>query len=269
MFKVITMTYSNYFGAGKLFLKTRNRIDADFILYGPDLTGKQIDILRANNVSYIKVDENIYKTNMQFLKFPFIKEQIELDVDKKYKGFTFTDFDTFFINDWKHVFEYEFDFGITIRNDQVRNKCFRAYANGGVMFAKHSAKELLLCAEKVILDGNPTNLPEYNIIWNTLEKGRPKHKTHYRTVLRWWCDQIFIASLALNYFNKNGYCKIGATPIIFDFERTKIGMFGCEYYNVIGPGTSIDIKKNIYIKHLKARGRKSLGVDKTVEKLNE
>lgn len=269
MFRVITMTDSNYFGAGKLFLETRSRVDADFVLYGPDLTEKQINILKKNNIEYVKVDEYLYKTRMQFLKFYFIEEQLRFDTTKKYKGFSFVDFDTFFINDWKYIFDYDFDFGITIRNDMVNKRCFRAYANGGVMFAKHSAMKLLLFAEDSVLNGNPDDLPEYDKTWKTLETGRPKHKTHYRTTLRWWVDQVFISSLALRYFEKNGYSKIGLDPVIFNFDGTNVGLFGCGNYNVLESDPVITNEKNIYIRHLKSSGRKILGVSEIKEKLEE
>ena len=266
MFKVISMTDSNYFDAGKLFLETRSRINAAFILYGPDLNDKQINILKKNNIEYIKVDDHLYKTEMQFLKFSFILEQIMLDKSRKYDGFTLVDFDTFFINDWSHVFDYDFDYGITVRKG-LNKKSLWAYTNGGVVFAKHSSYHLLEFAQKTILNGYSDDLPEYDRIWKTLETGRPEHKTHYRTVFRWWVDQVFLSALALWYFNKHKYCKVGFNPVVFNFKETKIGMFGCGWYNVLDSMPDTTIKKNIYIRHLKTAGRKVLGVDKTVEKL--
>lgn len=263
------MSDSNYFDAGKLFLKTRQRVDANFVLYGPDLTTKQIDILIKNNIEYIKTDEHSYKTQMQFIKFGIVKEQMILDTRKKYKGFTLADFDTFFINDWSHIFDYDFDYGVTIRNNMVKKKVLRAYTNGGVVFAKHSAKELLEFAEKTILAGKSDDLPEYDRIWNTLETGRPKHKTHCRTTLRWWVDQVFLSALALRCFETYGYHNIGLDPVIFDFDKTKIGMFGCKNYNVLESKPNTTRKKNIYIRHLKTTGRNLLGVNVTVEKLKE
>lgn len=261
------MSDANYFDCGKLFLETRHKVTADAVLYGPDLTDKQINILEKNNVEYIKVDSNIYKTQMQFLKFGFLTEQIVLDSNKEYKGFTLVDFDTFFINDWSHVFDYGFDCGVTIRNDRVKQRLLRAYTNGGVIFAKHSAYKLFEFAKKTILDGRSKDLPEYDRIWKTLELNRPAHKTHYRTALRWWVDQVFLSALALKYFEKYGYCKIGLDPIIFNFDGMKIGMFGCNNYNVLESKPNVGYKKNVYIRHLKTTGRESLGVDRTVEKL--
>lgn len=268
MFKVVTMSDANYFDCGRLFLRTRNRINADFVLYGPDLNGGQINVLKENNIKYVKIDKNLYKTTMQFLKFGLIIKQFELDCHKEYKGFTFVDFDTFFINDWSYIFNFDFDYGITIRNDLVKKRCLRAYTNGGVIFAKHSAYNLLQFAESTILDGYSNNLPEYDKIWKTLENGRPVHKTHYRTTLRWWVDQVFLSALALRYFEKYGYRKIGQTPVFFDFGGTKIGLFGCSHYNVLESKPKITSEKNVYIKHLKSTGRSILGVNKTIEKLN-
>lgn len=268
MHKIITMSDKNYFDAGKLFLKTRNRVNADVLLYGPDITGEQIRILKENDISYEYVDPNTFKNKMQFLKFDFLSDQLFSFVhSKKYSGFTFVDWDTFIINDWEHIFEYDFDFGITIRNDQVKKKVLRAYANGGVMFAKYSAYDFLDETMKIIEDGKSRKLPEYNEIWKTLEEGRPENKTHYRTELRWWVDQVYISSLTLRYFKKNGDQKIGLEPKIFKFGNTKIGLFGCDYYNKINSSPKITNEKNVYIKHLKNVGRDSLGLKKIKEKL--
>jgi len=268
MFKVITMSDSNYFDTGKLFIETRKNVDADFVLYGPDLTDSQIDILNANEIEYITVPNDIYQTQMQFLKFKFISDQIMDDANAQYDGFTFTDFDTFFIRDWSHVFNYNFDLGITIRNSMVKQRCLRAYTNGGVIFAKYGAFNLLRFAESVILSGRNKNMPEYDRIWDTLELGRPKHKTHYRMELRWWCDQVFLSSLALRYFEQYGYTAIGKNPMLFNFNGFKIGLFGCDSYNVVDSSPKITGKKDVYIKHLKSKGRKKVtGVDKTKEKL--
>lgn len=269
MFKVITMSDSDYFGAGKLFLQTRNRINADFILYGPDLNKKQIEILKRNNIDYVKINEDLYKTQMQFLKFHFISEQMELDSSRKYyNGFTFCDFDTFFLNDWNHIFKnYDFDFGVTVRNDLVAKRCLRAYTNGGVIFAKRSSLGLIKYIQKTIRKGFSKDLPEYDIIWKTLEVGRRKSKTHYRNNLRWWVDQGILSAFSLQYFNKNGYHKIGIEPTIFNFQTYKIAMFSCDNYNVLESKPDISIKKNIYIKHLKTTGRKILGLKDIKEKL--
>ena len=267
MFKVVTMSDSNYFDAGETFLKTRGRVNADFVLYGPDLIPEQIDILNKNNVEYIKMDVGLYKNRMQFLKFGIVKEQIVADKNKKYKGFTLADFDTFFINDWNHIFDYDFDYGITIRNKMVRKRGLVSYTNGGVVFAKHTAYNLLEFAEKIILAGKNKNLPEYNKVWLTLEVGNPKHKTRYRTELRWWVDQVFLCALALRYFEKYGYRNIGLDPVMFDFNGTNIGLFSCDNYNVVDSLPDIAYKKDIYIKHLKTVGRNFLGVNRTVETL--
>lgn len=268
MFKVITMSDSNYFDAGQLFLKTRNRIDADFILYGPDLTKQQINLLTKHNIEYKKVDKKLFNETMQYMKFELVEEQINIDKEKKYLGFTLVDFDTFFINDWKRIFGYDFDIGITVRPDQIKKKCLRAYANGGVVFYKPSSLNIIDYAKIVIKKGKDDSLIEYDEIWNTLEKGRPKEKTHYRTNLRWWSDQVFLSSLLLTYFKRVGYHKIGIEPIFFDVWGMRVGMFNCNNYNVLDSEPNIKIQKNIYIRHLKTKGRiKLVGKDVTKEKI--
>lgn len=267
MFKVITMSDSNYFDAGKLFTDTRKKINADFVLYGPDLTTDQINILKSNDIEYIPISNDIYQTQMQFLKFRFIMDQISKNANTKYIGFTFTDFDTFFIRDWNHVFNYDFNLGVTIRNDMVKQRCLRAYTNGGVIFARYDALNFLKFAETVILAGKDVSIPEYDRVWNTLENGRPKHKTHYRTELRWWCDQVFLSSLALRFFEQCGYRNIGIDPVFFNFNGSKVGLFGCSNYNVLDSNPKVTNEKNVYIRHLKSTGRKSLGIGEIKEKI--
>jgi len=270
MHKIVTMSDSAYFMAGKLFLETRDKLKADIVLYGPDLTKKQISILSDHNINYVKVDPIKFRNKMQYLKFEFLYEEIYLDLSfNRYSGFTFMDWDTFIINDWEHIFEkYDFDFGITVRNDMVKKRVLRAYTNGGTMFASRSAIELINFAKKTILKGRSSELKEYDEIWNTLEIGRPKHRTHSRKNLRWWTDQAILSALCLKYFKENGYSKItGLKPTIFKFKNFKIGLFDCNYYNVIESLPIITNEKNIFIRHLKDVGRNILGLEKTREKL--
>jgi len=269
MFKVISMFDTNYFPAGSLFLKTRNKINADFVVYSPDLTKEQSNIINDHNIEIEKLDPYEFKTKMQFLKFFVLRNEILKDIDNKYDGFTFVDFDTFFINDWNHIFnKYDFDFAVTARSDMIKTKCLRAYANGGVVYTKRSGINVIDFAQKLILKGKSKLLPEYDIIWKTLENGRPAHKTHYRTTLRWWNDQIFFSSLILRYFSNVKSTKLNKIdPILFEFNKSKIGIFNCRYYNVLESNPIITKEKNIYIKHLKGSGRELLGVKKIKEKL--
>lgn len=275
MFKVITMSDSAYFDAGKLFLETRKNVNADFVLYGPDLTNSQIKTLYHHDIKYKRIDKHRYETKMQFLKFNYLWDCIVYDLYKNYKGFTFVDFDTFFINDWKHIFDYNFDLGITVRNKLNHNEQW-AYSNGGVIFAKHSAcessehstVELISIMQNIILKGEDKRLPEYETIWKTLEYGRRPGKTHSRINLRWWVDQVFLSALIKKYIGKYGNYINTRSPNIFTFEDFKIALFSCNYYNVLNSQPRITDEPGIYIKHLKQAGRKALGVDyKIQEKL--
>jgi len=261
MHKVVTMSDANYFSCGKLFLETRNRVNADFVLYGPDLTDGQVSVLKSNDIEYVEIDSFLFRAQMQFLKFSIVIDELI-----KCRKVTFVDFDTFFINDWSRVFDYNFDFGITVRNDLVKKRYLRAYANGGVIFAKSPSRKLITFARKIILSGDSKFLPEYDRIWKTLEIGRPEHKTHYRTTLRWWVDQVFLSSLVLKHFEDWGYCEVGLEPIVFEFLGTNIGLFGCDYYNLVESEPVVTDEKNVYIRHLKSVGRKILGMDITKEK---
>lgn len=268
MFKVITLSDSNYFKAGKMFFMTRDKLDADVVLYGPDLTKKQLRTLKKNNISYKNVDQNDWDTKMQFLKFGMCIEQIKQDKNKKYKGFTLSDLDVFFVNDWSHIYDYDFDLMIIVRPDYIKKRILRSYGCGGGFFFKHSAEDLFRFASETILSGNSPYLPEYNRIWKTLETGRPKHKTHNRKTFRWWVDQIFISSIVLRFLESKNYKqKFGLEPIFTDFLNYKIGFVSTRYYNVLDSKPVLKKEKNIYIRHLKHIGRnKLLGKDRIVVK---
>ncbi|MHA1232625.1 MAG: hypothetical protein ACTSPQ_18490 [Candidatus Helarchaeota archaeon] len=243
MFKVITLSDSNYFDSGKLFLKTREVIkDMDIVLYGPDLNKKQLKTLKNHNISYEKLDKEEWDTKMQFLKFDMILNELKKDVDKKYKGFLLIDWDVFFVNDWSHIYNYNFDLAIITRPDEIKRRILRAYGCGGGFFFKYSAKELFEYGKKVILNGGDELLPEYDRIWKTLESGRPAHKTHYRTTFRWWVDQVFISSLVLRFFT--------------NFNRFKIAFISEKNYNVLNSKPVIKKERSdIFIRHLKESGR--------------
>jgi len=266
MFKIITLSDSNYFDSGQLFLKTRDVIkNHDIVLYGPDLNKQQLKQLRKCNISYEKLDKKEWDTKMQFLKFDMVLNELKKDIDKKYKGFILVDLDSFFVNDWQHIYNFDFDLAIIGRPDEIKRRIIRAYACGGGFFFKHSAKELFEYGKKVILSGGHKSIPEYDRIWKTLEKGRPAHKTHYRTTLRWWVDQIFISSIVLRYMEATNYKqKLGLDPVFTNFNGFKIAFVSEKYYHVLNSEPVIKKEKgNIFIRHLKESGRiKLVGVKK-------
>lgn len=260
MFKIITMCDSNYFDCGKLFLQTRNIIkDHDIILYGPDLTEKQQNILTKNNIFYKKVDNHIWNTQMQFMKFDNILKELKNDKEKKYKGFFLIDWDVFFINDWSKLYDYDFDLCITVRPVEIKKRILRAYGCGGGFFFKHSGKKLFEYARKVILNGGDIGVPEYDRIWKTLENGRSKNKTHYRTTLRWWVDQVFISCIVLRYLEEKQYKeKFGMNPIFTKFNGFKIAFVSERNYNAIKSDAIIKKEKNIFVRHLQYHGRSQI-----------
>ena len=113
-----------------------------------------------------------------------------------------------------------------------QNKLWRAWANGGVIFARSTADCNQLCefALALIEKGESSILPEYDKIWKTLEEGRSPEKTHLRTNKRWWCDQIYLSALVMNK-NKLGF---------------NIKLFDCRQYNNLWEETP-----DTYIMHLK------------------
>ncbi len=260
MFKVITLSDSNYFDSGKLFLQTRNIIkNHDIVLYGPDLNKQQLKQLKKHNISYEKLDKKEWDMKMQFLKFDMILNELKKDVDKKYKGFLLIDWDVFFVNDWSHLYNYDFDLCITVRPDEIKRRILRAYGCGGGFFFKHRAKGLFEYIQKVILNGGDEGIPEYNRIWRTLESGRPAHKTHYRTEHRWWIDQITISSIVLRFLEKKNYKqKFGLEPLFSTFNGYKIAFVSEKNYNVIKSNAVIKKEKDIYIRHLQEHGRRQI-----------
>jgi hypothetical protein len=274
MFKIITLCDSNYFDCGKLFLKTRNIAkDHDIVLYGPDLTKKQINILTNHNIKYKKVNKKKWDTQMQFMKFELILNELQDDVDKKYKGFLLIDWDIFFVRDWARLYDHDFDLCITVRPTEIKKRILRALGCGGGFFFKHSSKELFEFAQKVILEGGNIGMPEYDRIWKTLEQGRPKHKTHYRTQFRWWVDQVFISCIVLRFLEERAFRqKFGLEPVFYNFMGYKIAFVSEKNYNRIKSNAIVGEKeKNVFIKHLQYHGRKQLVGPKKArikEKLN-
>ena len=101
MHKLITLSDLNYFDIGQLFLKTRDVIKGNpIVLYGPDLTKKQIDILKKHDIEYCLVNKQDWDTKMQFMKFQFSLNEIEKDSKKNFSGFMLNDLDIFFIMFW-------------------------------------------------------------------------------------------------------------------------------------------------------------------------
>lgn len=270
MFKIITLCDSNYFDCGKLFLQTRDIVKKHHIvLYHPDMTLKQLKILDKHNIDHRIVDKKDWDTKMQFMKFEYILNEMKIDAKKKCKGFLLIDWDIFFVNDFLHIYKHEFDLCIMVRPQEVKRRVLRAYGCGGGFFFKHSAKGLFELGKKTILNGGHKKVPEYDRIWKTLESGRPKHKTHFRTALRWWVDQIFISSIVLRLMEKHNYkIKIGLEPQFSDFNGYKIGFVSERYYNRIKSNAKITKERNIYIKHLQYHGRRQI-VGKEKAKIKE
>ena len=78
-------------------------------------------------------------------------------------------------------------------------------------------------------------------------------------------NNISIKNKILSHITSIKIYKID--PIIFEFNKSKIGIFNCNFYNVLDSNPKITNEKNRYIKHLKAGGREILGVKKIKEKL--
>ena len=243
MNKIITMSDSAYFDYGTDFLESLCNVNAQCILYGPDLTEAQITMLEFYNVRYEYIDPDIFYGQMQKLKFRFMLEQMS----ESGEYVTFCDFDTFFVKDW-HSSLGEFDLGITVRrgSKEVKNKCLRAYSNGGVIFVRDTvqAQEFLAWALFTIDVGEHILLRDYDRIWLTLELGRTPEKTKYRTNHRWWVDQVFLSACCLQIWDRDGYDategKVGGY---------KVKLFDCDVYNRLD--AKVGLIEDYYIGHKK------------------
>jgi len=256
MFKIITLSDSNYFDCGKLFLQTRNVVkNHDIVLYHPDLTSKQLITLDKHRISHVKIDKNDWDNKMQFMKFQMVLNELE-DV---YDGYLLIDWDVFFINNWSKLYKHDFDLCITVRPQEIKRRVLRALGCGGGFFFKNGAKGLFEYAQKVILKGGDPGIDEYDRIWNTLERGRPAHKTHHRTALRWWVDQIFISSIVLRFLEERNFKqKFGINPVFYDFNGYKIAFVSERNYNAIKSNAKVTKEKNVFIKHLQYHGRSQI-----------
>ncbi len=250
--KVITLCNKDYFKFGKLFLETRKNVDADFIMYGSNLTKDQKAQLKHHSIAHVNVPASEFETKMQFLKFKMLMEHPG-------ETRTLVDFDTLFLKDWPEVFETQFDLGITVRNEVIKaGRQPRGYSNGGVIFCgrEKSADDICAFALKVMEKGKHKLLPEYDQIFKFgLEENRPKHKTWKRENLRWWCDQVFLSSLVQRYFNVRGKRKTIKGHVFYDFGSYRIGLFSCSKYNLIDPNSGHVRKGKACILHLKTQGR--------------
>ncbi len=267
MNKIVTFCDSAYFTYGRFFIRTRHKVDAEVVLYAPDLTKRQIAMLRRHNIIHKTISGKLFKTKMQFLKFKLLID--EMGDYNHGAGMTFMDFDTFIVNDWARIFEDDFSLGVTVRNKQ---KMARAYANGGVIFCKNTTKSREMCqyAIEVMEGGGDKKLPEYDAIYKTLEIGRPAHKTWKRENLYWWVDQVFLSSLIKRYYKLSRRHTI-SDRVFYDYHKHKIGIFNCTKYNRLDPRMSDYNKilkgRKTHIVHLKLKGRDNLKkLDKIIKK---
>lgn len=251
MNKVITLCDSKYFEYGKLFLKTRNRINARFVCYSPDLTPKQINVLKNHDIEHKVIDQEYFDTRMQFAKFWCVNQEIE-HVDNSL--ITFCDWDTFFINDWAGEIHENTALGVTYRENLIKKKLLRAYANGGVIFFRNSGQSRIICktAMQTMLDGENLDLPEYDTIWKTLENPeRPKHKRHERTTLRWWVDQVFLSALIMRC--REGMIKDKPmSEMALNFAGCNVHFYDCKRFNNVESKPTMEIDNKIFIRHLKS-----------------
>jgi hypothetical protein len=261
---VITLSDKNYFDYGYSFIKTRKFVDAHFTIYGPNLTTNQIKYLTKHNIEYMQIPEKEFNEKMQFLKFKYIKENLDI-----YDNVSFIDFDTLFLKDWHDtVFSEDFHLGITVRNKEIKNgKQPRAYSNGGVIFAKKEGQYILQKAIQTVLDGHSDDYIEYDQMFKVLEDPkRPKDKIFHRTSLRWWVDQIFLSCIVSKYIKEFGNKTI-KNKIIYKDNSDKYCLFNCDIYNKLDALPKDIEDKKAFILHYKNLGRDNIEkINKAVDK---
>jgi hypothetical protein len=236
---VLSMSDEPYWKYGKDFLSTvEAKTSAGAVVYVPE---SQINRL-TTDICKMPINDTVFAEKMQSMKFEYMRHGFSC-----YDKLTWCDFDTFFVRDWEDVFDIGFDVAITVREDMVGGPCLRAYANGGVFMVQGSGgKDFCEWAWDVVNDGGCSELPEYDEIWKTLEVGRSPEKTHYRTNLRWWCDQVLLSAIvlratrgqSLRYFKKYNVCNFS------------VSFLPCEVYNRIGASID-DVEKQYFIGHTK------------------
>jgi len=275
MNKIITISDSSYFKYGSPLLMTKKLVNGEYIIYTSGLNRKQEKILNKNNFTIKYVNKEDFDNKMQFLKFDFIKNNI--DNNKECKGVTLVDFDTFFVKDWSSVYNDDFDIGLTVRNGRIKRKTLRAINNGGVIFTKNTDGGRSICefALETMKAGGHKLLPEYDEVFKTFEPGSgyPEDRAWSRTNLRWWVDQVFMSALACHHLKKTKFKTIKDKEF-FDFHGYKIGLFNCDIYNRLDPNPrdipDIYNKKEAYIMHMKSKGRDEvsklkLAIDKAIK----
>jgi len=244
MHKVVSMVNSEYFKYGKYFIETRHKINARFTVYAPDLTSNQILELKKNDIGHVKISKEKFEKEMMSLKFEMMISPMSITDPNPNELITFVDFDVEFIKDWQEeILKYKFDLGITIRKNMIEDKCYRAMANGGVIFCRNTfeSEKILEFATDTMFKYGSDKLPEYDEIFKTLEdKNRPEHKRHLRTNLRCWTDQVLLSAIVKN-------CLSNKTPKFLGYN---IECFSCELFNCVDK-----VQSNTYIKHLKQEGR--------------
>lgn len=253
--KVVTMCNASYFHYGDYFVDTRKKVDAEFHLFGPDLTSTQQIILSHNDIIYHPVVPKIFEFKMQYLKFDML-----MNVMDKYESneiITWCDFDTWFSRDWNTSLKKEcddFDFGITYREPAIKSADYYCLSNGGVFFVRNHwrSKELLKYAQLVMNNGGDINLEEYDEIFKILEdKSRPARKICDRFNLRWDVDQVFLSALVLYHIKNNTSHSFDYS---FKFLEYNIELLDCRLYNNMYNSKNADS----FIYHLKKSGRTKL-----------
>lgn len=250
---VITMSDDHYFENGDLFIETRKRVDADFVLYTPSgslgLSKGKTEVCYQNDIDVQYVSDDAWRQSCQTMKFYYMKHTQA----KGTKHITFCDFDTYFVKDWhSSVFDRPFFcIGVTLTRGYPQWKYVRSKTNGGVFFAVVSDAttdffdNMIYTIEtngKCNEDWFHCVANNYVEIWKELENpNRKESKRHYKTNHAWWCDQIMLSALYLS-------------------ESPGVREFDCSKYNALESDRNINDTRDVHIKHLKSRSRKKPGL---------
>lgn len=237
------MTDRAYFHHGEWLLKTRARVDARVVCYSPDLTKEQRGQLDAHDIEHRHIMPEVFSAQMQLLKFAMLRWALTEN-----RHATFMDWDTFIVKDWHaEVFALPLDLGITTRRLVMRTNCYRAWANGGVIFA--TSVSALSELERMVLSGGE-GWHEYDEAFEQIEstKRSPK-KQHSRATLRWWTDQIALSAVVRRTRKAR---RVSADRYTVDGLGC-VTLFDCDRFNHINAEPGADTGLPYYIGHIKQR----------------
>lgn len=281
---IVTIATGDFFDQGLGLLNTWRISGADKLyVYGLGFTTEQIEKFKRFGAIYVNVTD-VYKyfnfeEAIMYYKMAMIRNHL-----KQFKAITsYIDYDTMISQSWNHIYEEDFDVGLTVReNPRAKNTLQSAIldTNGGVIFSKPSdngirffnwsIETILHHAQMIIRRRGHKAEGLTKIAFTEIRENGLLSKNrvipivsgplldNYSTIgkankvnlakIRWWCDQLFCSCVINKIYEK--YKE--RIPVldhriekIFNF---KIGMFNCPIYNDTSEFSLENINDSEYMK---------------------